>query len=68
MGDPIYYILIVLRVYVYHPQFNLQKENEQWGSLCLLCQSQVKQAHAELVQILRGKTSSEGNAANSLAK
>jgi hypothetical protein len=45
-----------------------QKENEQWGVLCSLCQSQVKKANTELVQLLKRRTSSEGNAVNGLAK
>lgn len=31
---------------------NLQKENEQWGKLCELCQNEVRKANQELTQIL----------------
>ncbi len=30
-----------------------QRENEQWGKLCTLCQNEVKKASDELVQILK---------------
>lgn len=32
---------------------NPQRENEQWGQLCALCQNEVKAANAELSQILK---------------
>lgn len=31
---------------------NFQKENEQWGKLCELCQDEVRKANQELAQIL----------------
>lgn len=31
---------------------NLQKENEQWGKLCELCQNEARKASQELAQIL----------------
>ncbi|OJW47887.1 MAG: hypothetical protein BGO67_03080 [Alphaproteobacteria bacterium 41-28] len=31
---------------------DFQQENEQWEMLCTLCQSEVKKANQELIQIL----------------
>lgn len=35
---------------------SFQKENEQWGKLCELCQNEVKKANQELAQILGQNT------------